>query len=385
MAILTHELHLHLHGCVEAEDLWIIGKKRYKKYEDRLQWFSKEFENVWGYRPTVSEYFSSDDGKNILKKDYEITDFVDFPKFQSKFNLLIALLPIEPDDDSLIEFVLRKQAANGIKYGEYRMALPVDFEENQIHRYLTTACTAFSRLNKELTPFIGRAVISLSRDDKFLKPTYSAIKKWQIKNPELNKQLVAIDFGNYEEDSPPETKKEFVKTVLQDNTNSPESALAVLYHVGESFKTIGLYESVKWIGEAALMGCHRLGHCIALGLDPASVDESLRKGKSVSEIREFQSQTIAVVKSTKAIIESCPTSNVRIAGITPIEAHPLPRFLKEGLATIVSTDDPGIFGIDLTYEENLCREQLQLTESQISQLEELAAKSKSDTLSGRTI
>ena len=52
------------------------------------------------------------------------------------------------------------------------------------------------------------------------------------------------------------------------NQEHPERALAVLYHVGESFNDKSLESGVRWVHEAAEMGVHRLGHAIALGVSP---------------------------------------------------------------------------------------------------------------------
>ncbi len=384
MSILTHELHLHLHGCVESEDLWKIGKDGHRDNQDRLAWYSSEFHKAWGYKPDVNAYFNSNDGFELLKRDYELKEYVNFHQFQAKFNLLIALLPITPTDANLIELVLRKQAASGLKYGEYRITIPIGFSERDVHCYLGTISNAFSNMATELAPFVPRAVISITRDNEHTLRIYRWIKDWQDSNPKLTKFLVGIDFGSYEESSPPSTKATFCKTVLEDNMVSPANALAILYHVGESFITIGQEQSIKWVGEAAKMGCHRLGHCLALGARPSKIRNVELSGESEDSLKSLQKKTSEILKEKNTVIESCPTSNLYIAGIQSPNDHPLPWFIEENLNVVVSSDDPGLLGISLSHEERFCIDELAITERQLKKMNELAANSKSEILSGRS-
>jgi adenosine deaminase len=50
-----------------------------------------------------------------------------------------------------------------------------------------------------------------------------------------------------------------------------------------------------------------------------------------------------VLRQCQAAIECCPVSNARM-GFVPLERHPLPLFLREGLLVSLSTDDPLMFG-----------------------------------------
>ena len=80
--------------------------------------------------------------------------------------------------------------------------------------------------------------------------------------------LTGIDFCNVEEGFPPKHKRELFAAVHEWNERHPERALAILYHVGESFTDKSLESAVRWVHEAAQFGAHRLGHAIALGVDP---------------------------------------------------------------------------------------------------------------------
>jgi len=46
----------------------------------------------------------------------------------------------------------------------------------------------------------------------------------------------------------------------------------------------------------------------------------------------------------------CPTSNERTNAVPSLAEHPARRLLLEGARVTINTDDPGLFGIDLTHE-----------------------------------
>lgn len=60
--------------------------------------------------------------------------------------------------------------------------------------------------------------------------------------------------------------------------------------------------------------------------------------------------TIEYVKQKKVYLELCPTSNYLTNNCRDLKNHPF-RFLTEkGVLTTLNSDDPGVFGIDLTHE-----------------------------------
>jgi adenosine deaminase len=56
------------------------------------------------------------------------------------------------------------------------------------------------------------------------------------------------------------------------------------------------------------------------------------------------------VRSTGAVVEVCPASNIRIAGLPDPAHHPVKRFLDAGLRVVVASDDPGILDTRLADE-----------------------------------
>jgi aminodeoxyfutalosine deaminase len=51
----------------------------------------------------------------------------------------------------------------------------------------------------------------------------------------------------------------------------------------------------------------------------------------------------------------CPISNLRTGVVPSLAEHPLPRLVAAGVACSVSTDDPAMFGTDLSADYTAAR------------------------------
>jgi hypothetical protein len=248
--------------------------------------------------------------------------------------------------------------------------------------------------------------------------------------------VTGVDFCGIEEGFPPKDQARFFATVAAFNVAHPDRAVAVLYHVGESFTDKSLESAIRWVQEAAEAGAHRLGHAIALGIDPDhyrhhrryeaageridQIDHDLahadglaaagvvvdpyaltaerarlaeRPDQTVTvtyddarlaEVRRRQDYALARVRATGAVIEVCPTSNRRIAGIADPAHHPLHRFLAAGIPTVIATDDPGLFAVTLADELDwACRHAPAGGDGLRRRFIETAWASRSERLTGR--
>jgi hypothetical protein len=248
--------------------------------------------------------------------------------------------------------------------------------------------------------------------------------------------LVGIDFCGNEQGHPPNEMTDFFAAVRSFNEEHPTRALAILYPVGENFGDKSLESAIRWVHEAAEMGAHRLGHAIALGIDPASfglharsepvaerrdqiaydlahasrlraagveVDPgTLRRelhrlaslpeeatvdltydDDRLDQVRRRQDFALARIRETGAVLEVCPTSNRRIAGIAQAAHHPVHRFLASDVPVVVNTDDPGIFGITLDGEFDWICDQYPDDPGLRARLVRCAWNSRSEILTGR--
>lgn len=392
------ELHLHFQGCIPAKDL-LIHLAQSKNVD--WDWYEESYRAAYGVnssaREIVERYRSGDDS---AVEDFEqICVFDDsdvgiFSHFLAKSNLFWAGAyrnkESKDDEKELLTFASNIQdnfIKQGITYAEFRMTAPQPallkmFYSNQ-------------------SDFTMRLAVSLNRNNPW--DVWEQVKELAL--GEHGEALTAIDFCNVEEGYPPKIMTRFFEAVKDFNKQHPGRALAILYHVGESFNDKTLESAIRWVQEAAEMGAHRLGHAIALGIDPAMYGEHTRRERvserkdqiaydlkhsaglqefgihidedalnnelekllelpddsmieveysasDLDEVRKRQGYAIECVRATGAVIEVCPTSNRRIAGISNAAHHPIHRFIAEKLPVVISTDDPGMFGITLEHELN---------------------------------
>ncbi len=102
-----------------------------------------------------------------------------------------------------------------------------------------------------------------------------------------------------------------------------KAGLHSLPHAGEVGGVQRVYEALD--GLAA----ERIGHGIQAMADP---------------------ELVARLRDERVPVDVSPTSNLRTRAIGAIGDHPLPRMLDAGLLTTLNSDDPTMFGTDLTGE-----------------------------------
>lgn len=107
------------------------------------------------------------------------------------------------------------------------------------------------------------------------------------------------------------------------------AGLGLTAHAGESPRGGEIEDALE-------IGVDRIGHGIILRERPDLLKELIRRG---------------------TVVEVNPTSNLRTGAVASYREHPVRAWKDAGLTVTLSTDDPGVFGIDLAHEyESLARE-----------------------------
>ena len=202
-------------------------------------------------------------------------DAGNFDRFQAKYNMLNhggvmsgfwrGELPASAVIDETCMFIhkiIDRQHSQGLGYVEHRMTLGPNSAQAQSRDMMLAMLKTYAEY--EDADMQARLAISLPRDDPWLN--WDLVQEAAL-GP-LGHLLTGVDFCYLEEGYPPKDQREFFDAVRGFNLRHPERALAVLYHVGESFNDKSLESAVRWVHEAAELGAHRLGHAIALGVDP---------------------------------------------------------------------------------------------------------------------
>jgi adenosine deaminase len=398
----SFDLHVHLYGVLAPEDIYKYGKSIWQQRKERLKWFAKEYFKSWGVYPQWEKYWTAKDGFSLLKKDYLFTKKNSFARFQSCFNLIIALFPIVSTDKDFVKILLDKLVLNKQNYYEVRIVFPFYFKNHEMHEYLTTVSSSVKEKKVKV-----KFIVSLTRENKAYLEQYAIIKKWQADNKILKEIVVGIDFAADEESDSLVEKKSFITKVLNDNLADPKSKLLITCHTGESFVSCGMLSACKKIWTLSRCGTHRLANTIALGKNPWELKNkifkqktqeristlkwalSLLKSSNLEELKKYvtislekqeptdyvfiqytdleiqliealQDIVCLELKNNQTILEVCPTSNYLIGEIDSYKSHPLHKFLQHGLQVCICSDDPGIFATNLQQEYKFCSDKLKI-------------------------
>jgi len=95
------------------------------------------------------------------------------------------------------------------------------------------------------------------------------------------------------------------------------------------------------------LGAERIGHGTSAVADPGLV---------------------GYLRDHRIALEVCPTSNLRTGVVTGLDSHPVRQMLDEHLLVTINSDDPPMFGTDLTAEYVAVARLLDLSTGQIAAL-----------------
>ncbi len=408
------ELHVHIGGCFSVHDLIELATPWYRD----IDWscFVDAFASAYGLRPDPVEWFDRAaagelDLAETIRHHFVFTeaDGPDFARFQAKFNLLIAIFRhqirhVPGGEQEGPRRALEHHRLAGVRYVELRANyMRTDDDEGFLH---------FHRLNAEAVRdacsggFEARYVPSLPRAAP--GPAYDLLRSWLADDGQaLQPWILGVDFCAVEEGFPPCAAADMLQRIHGDNDADPACALEILYHVGEIYFDKSLESAVRWCHEAADLGARRLGHCIALGLDPAAAatrrggsheretvterrqqidyDLAHRQGLEdagvevpaaalqtereqlrsrdgdvllhrpydehrFEQVRRRQTYALEQITRIGAVIESCPSSNMRLGNVPSPALHPVHRFIESDVDLVIGADDPGIFASPLRDE-----------------------------------
>lgn len=146
--------------------------------------------------------------------------------------------------------------------------------------------------------------------------------------------VVALGLGGSERGFP---ARWFTETFQR----AKQAGLARVPHAGE----IDGPESIRAAVE--LLHANRIGHGVRC-IEDADVMETLR-------LRQIP-------------LEICPTSNVRLGVYADYTSHPLRRLWDAGLVITINSDDPPLFGTDLTHEYQILVECFQFSADELAHI-----------------
>ena len=401
----TTDLHLHILGAYTTKAFFDLGKDVYKD----VNWNEGGFVDYYNglYETSLDPVGIFDRAINCrtgleeLRKAYVYSrvDGGDFARWEAKNSFFLRLwghLRGQGRELDLLNNMLNRHKDEGYQYVEYRCG-----GQTSWHFLCAHALSAASDKY-----FEAKYIVSIPRDDAC--EAYKQTRELLDRYPYLANIIVGIDFASVEEGHPPKHVAPLFRQLEADNRAHPDRALDAVYHVGEQFFDKSIESAIRWCHEVAEMGAKRLGHAIALGLDPRVAlsrrpraheyetvaerldqisydierEEQLIEHNVAVNIKRLNSERQALQKLDPAtivrsqydearisniygrqeyvlqeltrlgtVIECCPTSNLRIGGIPDSQAHPIHRFLRSDVNLVVGTDDPG--GFEITLEDEV--------------------------------
>lgn len=396
-----YEHHVHLYGCLTAEDVWLLGRDLWQQQRQRLDWYADSYRQCFGVDPQYEKFWRTDAGYELLRSAYEVNTSLSFAQFQAKFNLVIALFPHNSTACQQVwQHVLAKHLQSDLKYAEYRTMYPSQNVEEHFQAINSILAQKAAESGHSFQP---RFAVGLARQPDQAIAQYRNLAELKDKLT----HLTAIDLCGDEEDYPAHCYEQLFALIKADNARHKKK-LALLIHVGESFSRTHIASSIREILQAHAIGAHRLGHATALGIELESM-----RGRQVFESVQVRAQHLqwladdylsdygytcdqrflqaehkrlqqtagadialtyddACIYETKAlqtaalryaqdqgvIIETCPTSNRYLADIKVDEHLPLRKFAQHKLTLAIASDDPGMFGTDIAQEWEISSRQV---------------------------
>ena len=429
-AVPLADIHVHLYGSIHAADYLEFVRNREVDWER----YESAYHAAYGVATPIHDILERcRSGEPGAEEEFHRLfvfgddDSGSFQRFQAKMNMIVGIVDELP---TFVHKIISAQRRQSIRYAEQRELIGAGLKGAQAKDHLTAILEEYARYeNSEFQP---RLAPSLPRDDPW--PYWEITKELALgPNGHL---LTGIDFCYLEEGHPPKEKKELFAEVRDFNRGHPERALAILCHVGESFDDKSLESAIRWVHEAAELGAHRVGHALALGIDPEvygrherteavveridqlcydvlhaeglqrhgvninvqAIEKELAEiealpsdseltlsydDSALDEVRARQRYAMECISSLGAIVEVCPTSNRRIGGISFHHHHPVHRFFENDLPFVVASDDPGIFGTTLADEIDWVVQAAGMGADAFEEIAERSWRYRSELLSGR--
>jgi hypothetical protein len=337
----------------------------------------------WGTldEETVTKILTETDAVIKVKKLKESLGDVTAPQFMypSEIGFLSSYSDLTPFKDLAAADRDRLRALFFLKEGPY------DFKRF-MGAFALVSTVVFSNPAKDPSPLMWDAFFKRSRDNNLryvevsgTVPKAFALPKlpaWQktyqdrygvigaqlgafarANDPEKNRQgmkdLLALPASEVfrginlvadEGDHPMLEKGQSVYAQLLAARADHQSSLRATVHAGE----LGDPRNLR---DAIILGSERIGHAVKLTEDPIALQYAIDHGLAV---------------------EANLTSNVRLKSYPEIETHPFLDYLRMGLRVSLSTDDEGMFGIDLNHE---CAEAISRTDLNWTELRQLVTNS----------
>jgi aminodeoxyfutalosine deaminase len=258
--------------------------------------------------------------------------YVDFTGFLMAFKAITERL-VSPDDYELITWrMAHALAAQGVVHAEVYVSVGVVYYWRRVEFEPLFAGMERARLRAERE--LGLTILWI----------FDAVRHFGVeeaarvfrKAAEMRKEhasIVGIGIGGDERRTGAEPFRELY-------AEARDAGLRLTAHAGE---TVG----PESIWGALNIGAERIGHGLSA---------------------QHDAELMEVLAERQVPIEICVTSNVRTGSCPSFLEHPVRRYFDSGLMISLNSDDPALFGSDLSGEYRLAEREFQFTQEQLREL-----------------
>jgi len=321
--------------------LQLLASKAGQLSTKRWQWFIGEYEAAFGHKPKI-RFEELGEGKATLAEVEELylqRTPGTFAQFQARFNLLIALFPLGEWQKDILRLCMADQVSRGLNHREYRIFL--DYRISGWEKVFAVAAELNAMYASQSSCSL---VVSMPHNHENYLKAYRSLDSFFAQQEAALDVFAGFDFCMFEEKYRPEDKKDMLAQTRTFGSHSKE--IPLLIHVGETLETISLLESLQRIETTIELGATRLGHACSLA----------RKAQTREE-KNLQEKIDAELINKHTLIETCPTSNTRIANVKQACAS---EFTRRKLPFLVCSDDPGMLDTSLEKEIALVEQDAQV-------------------------
>lgn len=293
------ELHLHLDGSLNAEDIITLSK----------------------LSGTPLPTKDKNELKPLLTADKNCKSLAEY---LMRFKLPLTVLQTEENIKTAVFLLLKRLWGQGIIYAEIRFAPQLHQSGGLSQKQVVAAAVKGLTEAKNQTGITAALILCCMRNGTAKNNEETLLVAEQY----LNQGVCAIDLAGDEAANPTAQFSPLFERAK--NLHIPFTI-----HAGEAAGADSVLAAVN-------MGAQRIGHGVQ-----AVKDEKV----------------LALLKAHNITLETCFTSNLQTKAVAAAEDYPLPLFLKCGIPATIATDNATVSGTDLKNEYRLIKKQFSLDNS----------------------
>jgi len=285
-------------------------------------------------RPATLLQLAQRNGVRLPAQDEEgLRDFYRFRDFAHFIEVYVAITGClrTPDDYRLIAYEFGSDCARqNIRYAEVTFTIATNTKYNGLRWQVILEGLNAGRAQARAEFGVDWGwVFDISRDDPGTQD-----RVIEIALAARDEGVVALGLGGSEAEFPSEL---FERTFAR----ARQASLPRVPHTGEHAGPEDVWEALR------LLYADRLGHGVRCVEDAALVE---------------------YLHERQVPLEVCPTSNVCLGVYPDYAMHPLRRLWDAGLLVTVNSDDPALFGTDLSHEYEVLVDHFSFSADELEQV-----------------